>query len=68
MGREKPVTISDDMRRLITECGETRYRIAKNTGLTQSMLSKFMAGAGLETKSLDTLGKYLGWRVIREEE
>ena len=64
MARKKPKTMSDQMRELIVNCGETRYRIAQNTGLSESMLSKFATGRqGLSMAALDVLGTYLNWEV-----
>ncbi len=64
MARKKPKTMSDQMRELIANCGETRYRIAQNTGLSESMLSKFATGRqGLSMAALDVLGAYLHWEV-----
>ena len=63
MAPKKSVTMSDEMRRLLATCGETRYSIAKTTGLTQSMLARFIAGHGIETKNLDILASHLGWSV-----
>lgn len=64
MARQKPMTMSNQMRELIANCGETRYRIAQNTGLSESMLSKFATGRqGLSMAALDVLGAYLQWEV-----
>lgn len=64
MARKKPMTMSDQMRELITNCGETRYRISQKTGLSESMLSKFATGRqGLSMAALDVLGAYLNWEV-----
>ena len=68
MARKKPKMISDQMRELIANCGETRYRIAQNTGLSESMLSKFATGRqGLSMAALDVLGAYLNWEVRSEK-
>lgn len=63
MARAKSKTLSDEMRDLIATCGQSRYAIAKSTGLTQSMLARFMAGSGIETKNLDILASHLGWTI-----
>ena len=68
MAHKKPKTMSDQMRELIVSCGETRYRIAQNTGLSESMLSKFATGRqGLSMAALDVLGAYLQWEVRSPE-
>ena len=63
MARQKSISLSDQMRGLLATCGQSRYSISKATGLGQSMLSKFMAGHGIETKSMDILASHLGWTV-----
>ena len=48
-------SIADELRRAIAKAeraGLTRYAIAKQTGLSQGMLSRFVAGAN--TPKLDT--------------
>jgi transcriptional regulator with XRE-family HTH domain len=55
----------DQLRRLIDASGLTRYAIAKETGITQAALSRFMAGkAGLSMPNLNTLAELLGWQVV----
>jgi transcriptional regulator with XRE-family HTH domain len=52
---------SDQVRQAIRECGFTRYRIAKDTGVSESALSRFMAGKGnLNLDTLDRLAGVLG--------
>jgi len=63
---KKPVSekFDDQLRRLIDECGLTRYAIAKETGIDQGALSRFMTGkAGLSMPNLNTLAELLGWQV-----
>jgi len=52
--------VSDQVRHAIETCGLTRYRIAKETGVTQSTLSRFMAGQAASTDLLDRLTKLFG--------
>jgi len=52
---------SDQVRKAIRTCGLTRYRIAKDTGVSESALSRFMAGKGnLNLDTLDRLAELLG--------
>ncbi len=57
----KPRTkLSDQLRQAIDTCGQTRYAIAKATGISEATLSRFMsAERGLPMKTLDTLADYL---------
>lgn len=61
---KKPAKLTDQLRTIIAECGESRYSIAKATGISESRLSKLMSGqTGLTLKALDVLGEYLGLRL-----
>ena len=60
------MTFSDEIRREIERCGASRYRIARASGVSQSMLSKFMAGAGLGFDALDRVAGAIGLHVTRE--
>jgi transcriptional regulator with XRE-family HTH domain len=43
----------------------TRYRIAKDTGISQPQLSRLMGGkAGLSIEALERLADYLGLEII----
>lgn len=53
--------LNDQMRRAVKRCGQTRYAIAKETGVSESTLSRFMAsGKGLSLANADRLCEYLG--------
>jgi transcriptional regulator with XRE-family HTH domain len=55
---------SDALRAAVKKSGETRYRIAQETGMTESGLSRFVHGGGLNLASLDRLAAYLGLRLV----
>lgn len=64
MQSKRAVRLSDQLRQIIESWPESRYRIAADTGITESMLSRFMSGSrGLSMESLDTLGEYLGLEI-----
>ena len=47
--------------------GLTRYRIAKDTGVSQAALSRFMAGErGMGVEPAERLAEYLGLRITIE--
>ena len=49
------------------DSGQTRYRIAQETGINESALGKFYHGErGLSLGALDRLGKYLGLRIVMD--
>ena len=59
MSKKLP-TVTDQLKRAIDDSGLTRYRIAKETGLSEATLSKFYLGQrGLSMKALNALGKCL---------
>jgi hypothetical protein len=58
---KKHETFEQQLRRLVDECPETRYRIGENTGIDHATLSRFMAGkGGLSIPKLNALIAYLG--------
>ena len=64
MSKKAPPPLTDQLRRAILESGQTRYRIAKETGIDAAVLCRFMQGAGLSMESLDTLGQHLGLELV----
>jgi len=67
MGKKrKRKKFSDQIRQAVDDSGITRYRIWKDTGLSESMLSRFMSGdRGLSMTALDALAKYLDLHVSK---
>lgn len=58
-------TLSGQLRRAIRRSGTSRYRICKQIGLSESAMSKFMAGkVGLSMEVLDRLFPLLGLRLV----
>lgn len=52
---------SETLRQAIKQCGESRYSISKATGISASVLSRFVASGGqLRTENFDKLCKHLG--------
>jgi hypothetical protein len=62
--KDKPLSLTDQIRAALENCGETRYRVAKNAGLNEPQLCRFMAGAGISFKALDKLAEYLGLEIV----
>jgi transcriptional regulator with XRE-family HTH domain len=60
MGKPR-VKLSDQVRRAVDASGLSRYRIAKEIGVAESTMSRFMAGkGGLSLVNLDALADLLG--------
>ncbi len=58
-------TVSEQLRKAVEKCGQTRYAIAKETGIPASVLSRFVAsGAGLRSQNLDRLCAHLGLVLV----
>ncbi len=53
-------TVSETLRRALEGCGQTRYAVAKATGISEAVLSRFVHGQPLRGANLDKLADYLG--------
>jgi len=63
-----PLKLSDQLRRAIANCGQTRYQIAQATGIGQAALSRFVHGErGLSLESIDKLAEYLHLEVVMKK-
>ena len=62
--RIQSITFKDQIRSALATCGETRYRVEKNSGLTEPQLCRFAAGEGMSMSALDTLAEYLGLEIV----
>jgi len=52
--------LTDQLRQAIDDSGLTRYRIAKETGISESALAQFYNGhRGLSMEGLNALGEFL---------
>lgn len=61
----KKKRLTEQVRQAIETCGKTRYQISQDTGIDQATLCRFMGGkGGLSNPILDTLGEYLGLRIV----
>ncbi len=62
--KRKPKPLSEQLREAILNADISRYRIAKETGLTQAGLSRFVNHVtGLSLDSLDKIGQCLGLEI-----
>lgn len=62
------LSFSEQIREAIQDADETRYAIAKATGIAESALSRFMSGErGLTTETLDKLAEHLGLEVVKRK-
>ena len=62
---ETSTSVTDQLRRAIAESELSRYEIARQSGIQQSALSRFLAGErGLWTVTLDRLFPVLGLTIV----
>ena len=66
MSKAKPISIVDQLRAAIEGCGETPYRIAKETGVPSPTLSRFLnGGRDIRLETAATLAAYLGLELVK---
>jgi transcriptional regulator with XRE-family HTH domain len=60
MAKKQAKLLTDQIRQAIDDSGLTRYRIAKETGISESALAQFYNGhRGLSMEALNKLGEFL---------
>jgi transcriptional regulator with XRE-family HTH domain len=66
--RKPKRTMTDVLKAAIEESGLTRYRIAKDTGIDQAALMRFMRGeTSLRLDRADMLAEYLGLKLVKRK-
>ena len=67
MPKKQSKPMSERLKDAIATSGTTRYRIAQDTGIAESALSRFMSGErGLSMEAIDQLLEYLGLEVVEK--
>ncbi len=65
MTKKRTTKLTDQLRKAIDDCGQTRYEIAKQTGIDESALAKFYNGQrGVSMKALNALGEFLELKIV----
>jgi plasmid maintenance system antidote protein VapI len=60
----KQGSLVDQLRQAIADCGETQYRIAKDSGVPQPVVNRFVTGQrGLTLETAAKLASYLRLRL-----
>jgi transcriptional regulator with XRE-family HTH domain len=63
---KRPPSFADQLRSEIESCGKTRYRISKETGVSQETLSRFMNGhRGVPMDVIGKLFDNLGLKISK---
>lgn len=64
MAKKRSHLLTDQLRQAIDDSGLTRYRIAKETGISESTLAQFYNGRrGLSMEALNALGEFLQLKI-----
>ncbi|MEN6405430.1 MAG: helix-turn-helix transcriptional regulator [Thermoguttaceae bacterium] len=65
MSKKRTKLLTDQLRQAIDDSGLTRYRIAQETGVSESTLAQFYNGhRGLSMEALNALGKCLELKIV----
>ena len=63
--KAKAVTFTGQLRRIVENCGMSRYQLAKESGVDETTLCRFAHGERcLSERNLDKLGEYLGLQIV----
>ena len=68
MSKRMPKTITGQLRWYIQESGVSTYRLEREIGIHNSVLSRFLRNErGLSLDAVDTLGKYFKLRLVQDK-
>jgi hypothetical protein len=59
--------IMELIRKHITTCGKSRYRISKDTGIDKAALCRIMQGGSCKAETADVLLEYFGLELVRKK-
>jgi DNA transposition AAA+ family ATPase len=60
--------LSETLKRLIENSGQSRYQIWRATGIDQATLSRFMNGkGGLSVEALDAIAEFLDLEIVKRQ-
>ena len=64
----KSKTITEQLRQYIKDSGISAYRLEREIGIHNSVLSRFLRNErGLSLEAVDTLGKFLKLRLVQDK-
>ena len=62
----KTATVSEQLRWYLKHCGVSTYRLERETGISNSTISRFIRGErGMGWHAVDVLGKRLGLQITQ---
>ena len=59
--------MTEIVRREVQTCGKTRYRIAQDTGISESQLHRLVNGGSFQAETVGTLLEYFGYEVKKKK-
>lgn len=63
------MTVTEVLRNAVTDSDDTRYRIAKATGIDQHTMARFVDAIGSPNgKTIDALADYFGFELVRKNQ
>ncbi len=66
--KRKAVSFTDQLRRIVEDCGMTRYQLSKESGIDETVLCRFVHGERcLSESNLDKLGACLRLRIVADK-
>jgi plasmid maintenance system antidote protein VapI len=66
--KRKHTPLTEQLRQAVLNCGETQYAVCKATGIDKTAMSRFINGErGVSMKVMNTLGEYLGLRIVADK-
>ena len=66
--KRKYTPLTKQLRQVVINCGQTQYALCKATGIDKTALNRFINGErGVSMKVMDTLGEYLGLRIVADK-
>lgn len=66
--RKIPDAISGQLRWFLQHSGQSTYRLNRETGVDNSLISRFLRGErGISLTTADKLAKHLGLHLVRDE-
>jgi hypothetical protein len=62
------ITFTDQLRQIVESCGISRYQLAKESGIDETTLCRFVHGERcLSESNLDKLGEFFGLRIVTDK-
>lgn len=57
-------TVTETLRQMLDQSEQSRYSVSRETGIPESVLSRFVAGATLRGENIDKLADHFGMVLV----